>query len=596
MVHGGGSCALFLAFKTVVIKDGKVVVMEKHVSGRKVPLKEIQQKLLEKHVDLGYMRPQQNCKDIDYASVTKILKSINEDDDDQTLQVKQEKLSTITSTSHLCRWHDHSTLLSTWYLLVTVHPLYDPAIFYTSEEMRQQGKPMDVQSLVEEPEVYLLARSKSTIADQLKYARCQREDIKAMQDTNYQDVKIRDVVRYFTGDDPAQWVESGEQHQGTYGCSAGCGAPIKRFMDLGYCLRLQVKSLEDRRQLITSLPAGARGGSAPFKGLNKDQLIQNLNATGYDYDLECNKPELKSQLKQHLAGASHIPALLYDEQQSTLKAINLEQYAVSSCESLHNAKEHIKNLLEELPNHVNQQDKASVMEVQSAFQGKEVMRGSDFRKLLISVTAHLAAHGGDPKVVELLNTPSKTPATGARECGSYGDEADPADPVTPPSEPEILKVHSLEYWDGEDIETEEWHLEDFIWRRCTNCKTVRECVCCYDLSEAKAKAVDATRKTLEGNEYISSASDPNLRPWKPDGKHAIFFKQAARLAAERNITTTVPHTCSEEEKDDDQGLTTQHTPSQEKDDHQGHTTLHCAPALRKGKTTTRVIQHCTPAD
>ncbi|XP_066296170.1 uncharacterized protein [Branchiostoma lanceolatum] len=257
---------------------------------------------------------------------------------------------------------------------------------------------MDVQSVVEEPKVYLLARCKSTIADQLKYARCQREDIKTMQDTNYQDVKIRDVVRYFTGDNPAQWVESGEQHQGTYGCPTGCGAPRKRFMDLGYCLHLQVKSLEGRRQLITSLPAGARGGSAPFKGLNKDQLIQNLDATGYDFDLECNKPELESQLKQHLAGASHIPALLYDEQQSTLKAINLEQYEVSSFESLHNAKEHIKNLLEELPNHVNQ------LEVQSTFQGKEVMRGSDFRKLLITVTTHLAANGGDLKVVELPNT------------------------------------------------------------------------------------------------------------------------------------------------------------------------------------------------
>ncbi|CAH1277639.1 Hypp9731 [Branchiostoma lanceolatum] len=267
---------------------------------------------------------------MDYASVTKIMKSINEDDDDLTLQEKQEKLSTITSTRHLCRWHDHSTLLNTGHLLVTVHALYDPAIHYTSEEMRQQGKPMDVQSVVEAPEVYLLARCKSTIADQLKYVRCQREDIKAMQDTNYQDVKIRDVVRYFTGDvdNPAQWVESGEQHQGTYGCSAGYGAPIKRFMDLGYCLHLQVKSLEDRRQLIT-LPAGAKGGSAPFKGLKKDQLIQNLDATGYDYYLECNKPELESQLKQHLAGASHIPALLYGQQQSTLKAINLEQYEVS---------------------------------------------------------------------------------------------------------------------------------------------------------------------------------------------------------------------------------------------------------------------------
>ncbi|CAH1240861.1 Hypp6132 [Branchiostoma lanceolatum] len=386
------------------------------------------------------------------------------------------------------------------------------------EEIRQEGKPVDVQSVVEEPGVYLLARYKSTIADQLKYARCQREDIKTMQDTNYQDVKIRNVVRYFTGDldNSAMWVESGEQHQGTYGCPAGCDAPIKRFMDLGYCLLLQVKSLEDRRQLITSLPAGARRGSAPFKALNKDQLIQNLDATGYDCDLECNKPELESQLKQHLAGASHIPALLYDEQQSTMKAINLEQYEDSSLKK--------QPMASYEPNPTPSKNKA--------------------KKRWTKVEKGLQRGGGHPWGGVIPGKGGTPEEGGSPEVGAGREGGTPR------------------YWDGEDVETEEWRLEDFIWCWCTNCKTVRECMCWYDLSEAKAKG-NCGGNPQDARRQRNISSDPNLRPWKPDGKHKLFFKQAARLAAERNVTITVPHTCSEEEKDDDQGLTTQHSPSRE---------------------------------
>ncbi|XP_066266677.1 uncharacterized protein [Branchiostoma lanceolatum] len=76
--------------------------------------------------------------------------------------------------------------------------------------------------------------------------------------------------------------------------------------------------------------------------------------------------------------------------------------------------------------------------------------------------------------------------------GPSGEGGSDDDPATPPSEPELLEAHSVEYWDGEDVETEEWRLDDFIWCRCTNCRqmtTVRECVCCHDLSEAEAKGV-----------------------------------------------------------------------------------------------------------
>ncbi|XP_035692554.1 zinc finger protein 211-like [Branchiostoma floridae] len=74
---------------------------------------------------------------------------------------------------------------------------------------------------------------RSIFAEQLKYAQSERADIVTMEKAGYKDVNLTDVIRFFTGDNPAQWVEMGEQHQGTYGCSAGCGAPIDRFTGLG---------------------------------------------------------------------------------------------------------------------------------------------------------------------------------------------------------------------------------------------------------------------------------------------------------------------------------------------------------------------------
>ncbi|XP_078594339.1 uncharacterized protein LOC144872105 [Branchiostoma floridae x Branchiostoma japonicum] len=82
------------------------------------------------------------------------------------------------------------------------------------------------------------------------------------------------------------------------------------------------------------------------------------------------------------------------------------------------------------------------------------------------------------------------PALGGSGEGDVGPL--PVDPVAPPSEPECLGAHSTAYWDGEDVETEEWRLDDFLWCRCTNCRpmtTVRECVCCHDLTEAETKGV-----------------------------------------------------------------------------------------------------------
>ena len=66
-------------------------------------------------------------------------------------------------------WHDHSTILQTGYILFAVWVVYDPAVFYTQDQwkrkQRGQGK-THIQSLVEEPMIYIIALSSSSPADQ----------------------------------------------------------------------------------------------------------------------------------------------------------------------------------------------------------------------------------------------------------------------------------------------------------------------------------------------------------------------------------------------------------------------------------------------
>ena len=71
---------------------------------------------------------------------------------------------------YLMVWGDNSTLLNRGHLLLTVNSVYDEALYYTNEEMKAKGKgDIDVQSIVERPQVYILGRCGSSEVDQLAY-------------------------------------------------------------------------------------------------------------------------------------------------------------------------------------------------------------------------------------------------------------------------------------------------------------------------------------------------------------------------------------------------------------------------------------------
>ena len=67
-------------------------------------------------------------------------------------------------------WHDHATVLGSGYVLVTVHCLYDEAVYLSDSEYEEKvGETIYegyVQHHVEEPYVYIIAASSSSKEDQ----------------------------------------------------------------------------------------------------------------------------------------------------------------------------------------------------------------------------------------------------------------------------------------------------------------------------------------------------------------------------------------------------------------------------------------------
>ena len=104
--------------------------------------------------------------------------------------------------------------------------LYDPAIHYSNDEYyRITNITEDIQTRVETPEVYIVARSGSSDVEQLTYIDTRLECLEDMAikvKTNL-GTNITDIMRFFHGDSPARQFESGQQKGGNYYCS-GCGA------------------------------------------------------------------------------------------------------------------------------------------------------------------------------------------------------------------------------------------------------------------------------------------------------------------------------------------------------------------------------------
>ena len=95
----------------------------------------------------------------------------------------------------------HSSILNSGYMLYTVKVLYSKTIFFTDEEYYVKfGRRLNIQSVVEQPEIYIVAKCSDTIAQKLAYIDVRREDLKEMETPLVvNDVVLKDTMRFFQG-------------------------------------------------------------------------------------------------------------------------------------------------------------------------------------------------------------------------------------------------------------------------------------------------------------------------------------------------------------------------------------------------------------
>jgi len=218
------------------------------VSGRKIPLLEIRKNLLPEHEEMGLVRDHSEAhyEAMTYKELEIRLKEIGEFKEQPDGETTREELVNTLKhwerTRHLMIWSDHSSVMNHGHILLMVNAIYDPAFYYTSKELG--GK--DVQEMVEKPQIYLMARCRDTIEDQLLYSDTRLEDIQQLSTkiTSSHKVFINDICRMFHGDHPSQEVESGEQLGANFGC-CGCTMSSTQYYDHIASLRAPQINLEE---------------------------------------------------------------------------------------------------------------------------------------------------------------------------------------------------------------------------------------------------------------------------------------------------------------------------------------------------------------
>ena len=260
---------------------------------------------------------------------------------------------------------------------------------------------------MEKPHIYIMARCRDTTEDQLMYSETKLEDVRQLdiQLLSKQNARIKDVCRFFHGEHPSQEVETGEQIGGGYGC-CGCTGASGNYINHVGSLRAPHITLEERRKKVLEGPAGREkrnGGIHPFKNMSKDDLVRECKGRHLPID-GLLKPALEAQLKEELRGIQRVPALSFPAQTTSMKEQNLGSYEVVPVEPLHDLKEHINNILKELPKHLNDTESTLFEEaLEAVLSTKEKLRGSDYRLCCVVLALHLG-NNCRLSIRRLLNT------------------------------------------------------------------------------------------------------------------------------------------------------------------------------------------------
>ena len=378
--------------------------------GRKIPLIEIRKKFAEQHKKFFRLHSTKEFQNMSREDITFELTRINEFSYimDTTTELLLQKLKSFSCKRHLQLWHDGSTINNHAYVLFMVNCLYDPAIYLKDDEYFTKYKEqVNVQSIVEKPELYILARCQSSDA-QLLYTKTRHEDNRLLKyPISVDGILLFDEMRFFHGDAPAYQLEIGQQKGGEYPCWL-CPINIHQSANITHSFIQTVFSVQDRIDKILSTNCSkekiCQNRNKLYKNLKKYEIVTELHERGKHFYCKENKSSLQIKLDEEMHGIQRLPSLLYQEDNTSMKDLNLDRYEVLPCKPLHDIKGHISNLYDEIGNHLSKDEKKYFKDmVTLSFDNKECKRGVNYRKSLLKLVLVLKGKI-DQLAFELLST------------------------------------------------------------------------------------------------------------------------------------------------------------------------------------------------
>ena len=215
-------------------------------------------------------------------------------------------------------------------------------------------------------------------------------------DESCENIVLNDTMRFFLGDGPAAALEAGNQKWGNYFCPS-CDVHICLTDDITHCYHQKVKSLPEKQHKVLQGIFGRinsiKRRTLPFEKLEVCQLEAELKSRNVDLtNLKSTKKDLVPRLRKALLGIKQVPILSLHKPVEDLSQMRLARYEIVMVECMHDIANHIDNILDELPHHLNKKDDdkvkfAQMIEIYKA--GKEKKRCCDKRKILLQLTQNL---------------------------------------------------------------------------------------------------------------------------------------------------------------------------------------------------------------
>ena len=354
--------------------------------------------------------PDSHYETMSDVEVNKTLRILGELDKVEHASIEERKkfLKKIQRTRHLLVWDDTSTVANHGYMVVLVSCLYDPAVYLTDEEYKTKtGKITNIQRIIEEPQLHIIARCGSGDVEQLAYSETRLQCISELKQNvaTSEQIEFVDVLRFSSADSPARAFGCGHQKGGHYFCSA-CGIHADMAYELDHVLNCPLVTLQDRQDAIKG--AIARRNSVllkpkPLSDLDRKELEQELASRGVFEGK--TKQELQKLLTKEMQGKQRVPALLYNHPQAQLKDLGLDKYEVLPTEPLHDIGHHIENCLTEIPHHLPATQAKIIKDAVDLCLDKEYKRGVDYRAAIIKVAGYAGQTGKiSPEVMLFINT------------------------------------------------------------------------------------------------------------------------------------------------------------------------------------------------